>query len=321
MQWFYYTIATTTEAEDIVSSVLFDFGITNIEIIDNVIEDDLSQGKVYKELLPDNIKEDDGTAYIRFYVDSDMTETERAELLSNIKEELESYALDFNIGDANIEEGITKDVEWRDKWKEFFHAFDIGSFHIAPAWEKDEKTEESDEKQILIDPGVAFGTGKHESTMLCIEGLEKYLKKNDRVLDIGCGSGILSIVAKKMGASEVLGTDINDDAINSVKMNFDLNGIDFSSDKFFVGDIGSDDSILDRLGRESYDIICANLLADIIETMIPEMYALLKKGGYVITSGIIDFRADELAERLREVGFSVVEKVSQGEWVSLVLSK
>jgi ribosomal protein L11 methyltransferase len=320
MEWFYYTITTTTEAEDLVSSVLYDFGITNIEIIDGVVEDDLTQGRVYEELLPDDIRPDDGSAQVRFYVDSDRTEEERNALLSDIKAELESYALSVDIGPASIESGVTKDVEWRDKWKEFFHEFDIGSFHIAPAWEKSEDVDVQ-KKQILIDPGVAFGTGKHESTMLCIRGLEKYMKEGDRVLDIGCGSGILSIVASKMGASEVLGTDINDEAIESCQANFELNGIEFDEKRFFVGDLGSDESVLDRLGRESYDVICANLLADIIETMIDEMYALLKVGGYVITSGIIDFRADELAKKLGECGFTVLEKVNQGEWVSLVLTK
>jgi len=320
MEWFYYTIATTTEAEDLVSSVLYDFGITNIEIIDGVMEDDLTQGKVYEELLPDDMMPDDGRALVRFYVDADQTEAEREKLIADIKAELESYAVTVDIGDATIESGVTKDVEWRDKWKEFFHEFDIGSFHIAPAWEKSEDVDVQ-KKQILIDPGVAFGTGKHESTMLCIRGLEKYMKEGDKVLDIGCGSGILSIVASKMGASEVLGTDINDEAIESCQANFELNDIGFDAERFFVGDLGSDESVLDRLGRESYDVICANLLADIIETMIDEMYALLKKGGYVITSGIIDFRADELAKKLGDGGFTVIEKVNQGEWVSLVLTK
>jgi ribosomal protein L11 methyltransferase len=147
------------------------------------------------------------------------------------------------------------------------------------------------------------------------------MKEGDRVLDIGCGSGILSIVASKMGASEVLGTDINDEAIESCQANFELNCIEFDEKRFFVGDLGSDESVLDRLGRESYDVICANLLADIIETMIDEMYAHLKVGGYVSTSGIIDFRADELAKKLEDSGFTVLEKVNQGEWVSLVLTK
>ena len=318
MEWFYYTINTTTDAEDIVSSVLFDFGITNIEIIDKVMEDDLSQGRVFSELLPDDMPEDDGKAGVRFYIDSETSKSDREKLLSDISDELQSYAIDFNFGENNVEEGVTRDIDWRDKWKEFFHEFHVGSFTVQPAWECEGKP---GEKTLLVDPGVAFGTGKHESTMLCIEGLEKYMKAGDRVCDIGFGSGILSVVAKKLGCSYVSGTDIQDEALEAIEANFDLNGIEYPASDFYVGDITTDEELLKKLGKDSYDVICANLLADILEGMIPEMYSLLKKGGYVITSGIIDFRAEGLKSDLEKAGFKVVSEEHLGEWVSIVLTK
>jgi ribosomal protein L11 methyltransferase len=318
MEWIYYTINTESDSEDLVSSVLFDFGITNIEIIDKVEVEDLSQGQVFQELLPDNIEEDDGKAKVRFYVDSDMSETERGKLITEIKEELDSYNIAYTIDGDDLGSGVTRDVDWRDKWKEFFHEFTVGSFKVMPAWEKQGKI---GDRVLLVDPGVAFGTGKHESTMLCIEGLEKYMKEGDRVCDIGCGSGILSVVAKKLKASFVSGTDIMEEAIESTEANFKLNEVEYPKDEFFVGDIAKDEALLNRLGKESYDVICANLLADIIESMIPEMYSLLKKGGYVITSGIIDFRAEGLKRDLEKAGFSVVSEEHLGEWVSIVLTK
>ncbi len=325
MKWYEYKIKTTVEAEDIMSFVLSNNEIFNIEIEDNVPEDDLSQGKVYKELLPDNPLKDDGKSTIKFYLPSDMKKEERNKIVKDVYDEAMSYD-EVKSGDFKIEETSTNEEDWINKWKEFFHKFTIGSFLIKPSWEKDEpiyndKSIEPKEKILYIDPGTAFGTGKHESTALSILLLEKYLKKEDNVFDMGFGSGILSMVSYKLGAKKVCGTDIAKDALLSLKHNFKDNGIEFREDDFKIGNIIADQDLFLWFKYKKSDIICANLLADIIEPMRDFLYEGLKEGGVLIVSGIINFRADGLLKSMKRTGFIMLERKDMGEWVSFAFKK
>lgn len=325
MKWYEYKIKTTVEAEDIMSFVLSNNEIFNIEIEDNVPEDDLSQGKVYKELLPDNPLKDDGKSTIKFYLPSDMKKEERDKIVKDVYDEAMSYD-EVKSGDFKIEETSTDEEDWINKWKEFFHKFTIGSFLIKPSWEKDEhiyddKSIEPKEKILYIDPGTAFGTGKHESTALSILLLEKYLKKEDNVFDMGFGSGILSMVSYKLGAKKVCGTDIAKDALLSLRHNFKDNGIEFIEDDFKIGNIIADQDLFLWFKYKKSDIICANLLADIIEPMRDFLYEGLKEGGVLIVSGIINFRADGLLKSMERTGFTMLERKDMGEWVSFAFKK
>lgn len=307
------------------SFVLSNNEIFNIEIEDNVPEDDLSQGKVYKELLPDNPLKDDGKSTIKFYLPSDMKKEERNKIVKDVYDEAMSYD-EVKSGDFKIEETSTNEEDWINKWKEFFHKFTIGSFLIKPSWEKDEpiyndKSIEPKEKILYIDPGTAFGTGKHESTALSILLLEKYLKKEDNVFDMGFGSGILSMVSYKLGAKKVCGTDIAKDALLSLKHNFKDNGIEFIEDDFKIGNIIADQDLFLWFKYKKSDIICANLLADIIEPMRDFLYEGLKEGGVLIVSGIINFRADGLLKSMERTGFIMLERKDMGEWVSFAFKK
>lgn len=316
------------------SFVLSNNEIFNIEIEDNVPEDDLSQGKVYKELLPDNPLKDDGKSTIKFYLPSDMKKEERDKIVKDVHDEAMSYD-EVKSGDFKIEETSTNEEDWINKWKEFFHKFTIGSFLIKPSWEKDEpiyndnsiehiyedKSIEPKEKILYIDPGTAFGTGKHESTALSILLLEKYLKEENNVFDMGFGSGILSMVSYKLGAKKVCGTDIAKDALLSLKHNFKDNGIEFIEDDFKIGNIIADQDLFLWFKYKKSDIICANLLADIIEPMRDFLYEGLKEGGVLIVSGIINFRADGLLKSMKRTGFTMLERKEMGEWVSFAFKK
>lgn len=174
---------------------------------------------------------------------------------------------------------------------------------------------------IEIDPGVSFGTGKHETTQLCIRQLRKYMKSGDEVLDLGCGSGILSIVALKLGAGHVVGTDIDDVCLTSTYENFDVNHLDRSLGKFYCGNLIDDTDLQKQVGEECYDIVVANILADVIIPMAKVVPARMKPGAMFITSGIIDFKEEQVKEAILAAGLEIVEINHQGEWVNITARK
>ena len=222
--------------------------------------------------------------------------------------------------EGSIVQSETEDIDWQNNWKEFFKAFTIDDILIKPTWEE---LKEEDRGRILIeiDPGVSFGTGKHETTQLCIRQLRKYMKDSAKVLDVGCGSGILSIVALKLGAGEVIGTDIDKDCIMSANENLKVNHLENAKTEFYVGNLIDDTQLQQTVGNECYDIVVANILADVIIPMAPVIPARLKKGGIFITSGIIDFKEQEVKEALEKAGFEILETNYQGEWVNITAKK
>lgn len=317
MNWIKYSINTTTDAEDFVSAALIEIGIDSIEIEDNVpIEDGDRQGGVFAELQPDMLP-DDGKSVVSFYLEEDAPQEEK---LAEVRAALDELRETFDIGEGTIVTSVTKQEDWINNWKAFFSSFSIGNILIKPTWEE---LEEKDNDKILIeiDPGVSFGTGKHESTQLCITQLQKYLKKDDNVLDVGCGSGILSIVALKLGAKHTTGTDIDPDCMGSVAENFEVNNLPSELGSFYTGNLIDDKDLQDTIGYEKYDFVCANILADIIIAMASQIEATMKHGALLVTSGIINFKEEEVATALKNVGLEIVEANHLGEWVNITARK
>lgn len=314
MDYVKYSIKTTTNACDDVCFMLSELGVEAVEIEDNIPVDDELQGGTFEELQPD-MGEDDGTCKVNYYL-----EEPDDDLLSNVKDGLSSINSYIDIGEGSIEITFSHDEDWLNNWKEYFHAFSVGNILIKPTWDDDTTTEEG-QTLINIDPGVAFGTGKHETTQLCISGLQKHLQDKDEVLDLGFGSGILSIVALKLGANHVTGTDIDPLCVESVEENFKVNDLPIDKGDFFIGDLTSDKKLQDEVGYEKYDVVVANILADIIISMAPCIPQTMKKGAYLITSGIIDFKEDEVKNALENQDLEIVEINHQGEWVNITARK
>ena len=199
MKWKQFRLKTTTQAEDIVSSMLADLGIEGVQIEDKIPLTEQDKEQMFVDILPD-IPDDDGTAYLTFYLDE---EEDVAPVLMNVRKELEDMRAFLDVGECTIEESETEDVDWVNNWKQYFHQFYIDDILVIPSWEN-VKPEDSDKMVIHIDPGTAFGTGMHETTQLCIRALKKYVTSETEILDVGCGSGILGMLALKFGAKHSL---------------------------------------------------------------------------------------------------------------------
>lgn len=318
MKWKKYTIETTTAAEDFMSSMLMDLGIEGIEIEDNIPLTKEDQADMFIDFLPE-LPPDEGKSHVSFYIEDDGTD--QSEILKKVKIGLEELRDTVDVGSGMILSSETEDLDWINNWKKFFSSFTIGNILIKPTWE-DVKPEDKDKFMIEIDPGISFGTGKHETTQLCIRQLIKYIKDgHPKVLDVGCGSGILSIVALKLGASEVVGTDLDADCMISTHENMKVNHLDEKLGTFYVGNLIDDVDLQKQVGTEEYDIVVANILADVIIAMAPVIPDRLKKGGYFITSGIIDFKEDEVRDAIEKTGLKVIEINHQGEWVNITAQK
>ena len=316
MKWNQFRLKTTTEAEDIVSSMLNDLGIEGVQIEDKIPLTQQDKEQMFVDILPD-IPEDDGTAYLTFYLDQDV---DTARILGEVRQELEGMRNYVDVGECTIEESETEDVDWVNNWKKYFHQFYIDDILVIPSWE-DVKTEDSDKMVIHIDPGTAFGTGMHETTQLCIRALRKYTKKDALVLDVGCGSGILGMLALKFGAGHSVGTDLDPCAIDATHENMEVNGIDKDQYEVMIGNIIDDKAVQDQVGYEKYDIVAANILADVLVPLTPVIVHQMKQGAVYITSGIIDDKEEVVVEAVKAAGLTVLEVNYQGEWVSVVAKK
>ena len=313
MKWKKYAIATVASAEDVIVAVLNELDITAIEIADykSVPEAEENEGGYYEELQPDLPESDE--ARVIFYLDEDADD---AALLAAIRKELKDLRDRMDIGEGTIEISVTDEADWRDKWKEYFHAFTIGDIRIRPSWEAPEK--EKYPVEIVVDPGISFGTGQHETTRMCIEALSENVTAQSRVLDIGCGSGILSVAALKLHAASFAVTDIDAACMESVRRNFAMNDLPVSDLKFYVGDLTKDAALQEQVGERCYDVVVANILADIIIGMLPQMQRALAPDGVLILSGIIDFKENAVREAVAAAGFTFVDVRHDGEWVCIL---
>lgn len=316
MKWNKYTIDTTTAAEDIISAMLAELGIEGVEIENNVPLTDEEAGGMFIDFPPE-LPPDDGSSQVSFYLEAG---EDHEALLARVHAALEKERQFLDIGSGRITKSQTEDVDWMNNWKQFFKSFTVGDILIKPTWEACEDLKAN--ICIEIDPGISFGTGKHETTQLCIRQLEKYAKALDgkdggwKALDVGCGSGILSIVALKLGAAGVTGIDIDENCIVSAQDNMQVNYLDPSLWHFYCGNL-TDDRAVQEQEAGGYEIVLANILADIIIPMAGALFSCLKPGGVLITSGIIDFKEQDVAKALESAGFELLETNRQGEWVNL----
>lgn len=313
MKWNKYTINTTTQAVDLLSATLAECGIEGIEVEDNVQLTQEEAKTMFVDFIPD-LPPDEGLAKVNFYLDSD---EDNEPVLARVREEIEDLRTFTDIGEGTITESQTEDKDWINNWKQYWHTFSIGDLYIKPTWE--EETEEMKGHPVLsIDPGTAFGTGSHETTRMVVRQLQKYVKKDDEILDVGCGSGILSVVALKYGAKHALGTDLDPNAIIASEENAQQNGIKAEELEVIEGNIIDDKAVQDRCGYECYDIVCANILADVLIPLSSEIIRHMKHGAYFITSGIIDSKEEEVASAFRNNDeLEIVEINHDGEWVNI----
>ena len=316
MKWKQFRLKTTTQAEDIVSSMLADLGIEGVQIEDKIPLTEQDKEQMFVDILPD-IPDDDGTAYLTFYLDE---EEDVAPVLMNVRKELEDMRAFLDVGECTIEESETEDVDWVNNWKQYFHQFYIDDILVIPSWEK-VKPEDSDKMVIHIDPGTAFGTGMHETTQLCIRALKKYVTSETEILDVGCGSGILGMLALKFGAKHSLGTDLDPCAIDATHENMEVNGIRKDQYEVMIGNIIDDKAVQDAVGYEKYDIVAANILADVLVPLTPVIVHQMKPGAVYITSGIIEDKENVVVEAVKAAGLELLEVNHQGEWVSVVARK
>lgn len=316
MKWNRFTVKTKTEAEDIVICTLAEAGVEGVEIQDKQPLTEEDKAQMFVDIMPDG-PEDDGVAYLSFYLEED---ADKEQILTNVRAALDELKSFMDIGEATIEESQTEDKDWINNWKEYFHQFYVDDILIVPSWE--EIKEEDKNKMILhIDPGTAFGTGMHETTQLVIRQLKKYVTKDTMLLDVGTGSGILGIVALKLGARHVIGTDLDPCAVPAVEDNKEANQIPEEDFELLIGNIIDDKAVQDQVGYEKYDIVAANILADVLLPLTPVIVNHMKKGAYYITSGILDVKEDVVVNAVKEAGLTLVEVTRQGEWVSVTARK
>ena len=323
MKWVKFRIKTITDAEDVIISALYDIGLEGAQIEDKIPLTALEKERMFVDILPEG-PEDDGIAYLSFFVEEkedgslelNGETTGRDEVAAQIAKELDELRFFMDIGEGSIAVSETEDVDWINNWKQYFHQFYIDDLLVIPSWE--EVREEDRGRKILhIDPGTAFGTGMHETTQLCIRQIRKYLTPETELLDVGTGSGILAILALMYGAKHAVGTDLDPCAVEAVVQNMEANGIAEGAFEMMIGNIISDRTIQDRVGYDRYDIVTANILADVLVPLTPVIVRHMKRGGIYITSGIINTKEKTVRDAVEAAGLRILEVTYQGEWVSV----
>ena len=322
-----FRIKTITEAEDMIISTLYDIGLEGAQIEDKIPLTTMEKEQMFVDILPDG-PEDDGIAYLSFFVEEKEDgslevngETTNVDtVLQNIQNELDDLRMFCEIGEGTVVVDETEDIDWINNWKQYFHQFYIDDILVIPSWE-DIKPDDRDKLVLHIDPGTAFGTGMHETTQLCIRQLRKFITPETELLDVGTGSGILAILSLMFGAKHAVGTDLDPCAVEAVAQNCEVNGIDKSQFDMMIGNIIDDKTVQDKVGYGCYDIVVANILADVLVPLTPVIVNQMKPGAVYITSGIIDDKEDTVRKAVEAAGLKVLEVTYQGEWVSITAQK
>lgn len=343
MKWMRFRIRTNEESEDIIISSMTDIGLEGAQIEDSAPLSAADKEQMFidsPELEPDEMPDiPKGVAYLSFFVELDednnltmeeyndageMVKVKKTpeEVQASIREVLDDLRSWSDIGDGTISIDVTEDIDWINNWKQYFHKFFVDDVLVIPSWEQVSEEEQQKANMVLhIDPGTAFGTGMHETTQLCIRMLRKYMTKDSKILDVGTGSGVLSILSLMFGAKDAVGTDLDTCTIPAVAQNLEANGIDKDKFKLIIGNIIDDKKVQDEVGYEKYDIVVANILANVLVPLTPEVKQHLKKGGIYITSGIIDMKEETVKKAHEDAGFEVLEIHHQGDWVSITSRK
>ncbi|ALC81677.1 MULTISPECIES: 50S ribosomal protein L11 methyltransferase [Bacillus] len=311
MKWSEISIHTTHEAVEPISNILHEAGASGVVIEDqlDLIKDrENKYGEIY-QLNPDDYPDEGVVVKAYLQINSFLGET-----VDGIKESINNLLLyNIDIGTNKITISEMHEEEWATSWKKYYHPVKISEkVTIVPTWEEYTPVN-TDELIIELDPGMAFGTGTHPTTVLCIQALERYLHKGDHVIDVGTGSGILSIAAAQLGAESILATDLDPVAVESARLNVKLNKV---SGQITV----KQNNLLDNMPEEN-DVIIANILAEVILRFTDDAYKLLKKDGIFITSGIINHKKQEVRDALIQAGFDIVETLAMEDWISIIAKK
>lgn len=318
MDWIKATIYTTSEGIEPVSGRLYQLGITGLEIDDEQdFKDFLENNRQYWDYVDEDlIKEKEGETRVSVYVSDNPSGYEMLTAIKGTLAELRALDEDKTFGRLEIEMLTLNEEDWENNWKKYFHPMEIGEkILIKPEWE--ELTGDSDRIVFNINPGMTFGTGSHYTTQLCIENLEKYLHSGDRMLDLGCGSGILSIIALLLGASEATAVDIDPNAVDIAYENADRNHVDKEKYHVYSGNILTDTALQEKISGK-YEVVASNIVADVIIGLAPMVRQYMKEGGIWITSGIIEDRVEDVRAAMAENGFEVIELRQRKDWVSIV---
>lgn len=322
MKWMRFRVRTTADAEDILISSMQDIGLCGAQIEDHVPLTAAEKEQMFVDIMPEE-PADDGSAVLSFYVeetedgkllleDGEKTPEEVCSEMENVIRELREYSDAIGDGTVTIEE--TEDIDWVNNWKQFFHQFWIDDVLVIPSWEKPAETDREPALTFHIDPGTAFGTGAHETTQLCIREIRKYLSKDTEILDVGTGSGILSILSLMLGAKSAVGTDLDPCAAPAIAENLEANGVDAERFEVILGNLIDDPKVQDEVGYDRYDIVVANILPNVLIPLTPAAVRAVKPGGVFITSGILEGKEESVAEAMKKEGLQIVDITAQGEW-------
>jgi ribosomal protein L11 methyltransferase len=317
MKWLKITIETTTGAEDIIISSLYDLGLEGAQIEDKQPLTAADLGKMFVDIPLETPQDSDNTAYLHFF--AEIGENDNSALVAKVEDELRGISEYLDIGTGRITLTEVNDGDFRDKWKEHFHQFAVADLLIVPSWEQPENAE-AYPYLLRIDPGAAFGTGAHETTRLCLQQLRQHIRGGERVLDIGCGSGILGIAALLFGAKQVCATDLDPLVVDAVRDNCQANGIGAEQLTVHIGDLITDGDFRQSIGA-GYNIAAANIVANVLIPLAPVAHGCLNRGGLFMASGILADKEEQVAVALRSSGFSLTETTRDGEWVCITAKK
>lgn len=319
MDWLRVTVYTSSEGIEAVTGRLYQLGITGLEIEDEKdFKDFLENNTQYWDYVDDElIKEKEKETCVKAYVSDDINGRELLAAINGSMHELKSLDTDNDFGRLETEVDSMNTEDWANNWKKYYHTMEVGErLIIKPEWE--EFSEKTDRIVFNINPGMSFGTGSHYTTRLCLEALEKYIKPGDKMLDLGCGSGILSIVSLLLGASDAVAVDIDPNAVDTAYENAAMNKIGKENYHVFSGNVITDAEVQSEISKNKYDVVAANIVADVIIALAPKAREYMKEGGVFITSGIISGREDEVRAALVENGFEVVSEKQENDWISIV---
>ena len=314
MNWIELKIITEAQAIEPICGALYDRGITGIEISDkDDFKEFLENNRKYWDYVDEELERlKEADSCITVYFGDDDEGKSQLTLAKDVLGKLIENSPE--LGKVEFRLKNVKDEDWSENWKQFFKPIEVGErVLIVPEWEI---APESDRTKFIINPGCSFGTGSHESTRMCIEEIEKYVSNDSDVLDLGCGSGILSVIALLLGARDAVAVDIDPMAVETAYSNLALNGLSKEIYHGYAGDITSDKELLQKLSVKKYDLVIANIVADVIITLSDYVKAFMKPDSIFICSGIIIERREEVKLALEKAGLKVTEERIMGEWAA-----
>lgn len=320
MNWLELVISTSHQGIEILTGMLMTLNITEFAMNDPEVFDTVLQNQEitwdYLDETIENISDTETTVTV--YLTDDEEGRYKYEQIKNALKQLKQQDTQKMLGNLTMHFNTIKEEDWANNWKRYFKPFEVGTqFVIKPSWES--YTENTDRKILEIDPNSSFGTGQHYTTKLCIEEMEEVVKKGDNVLDMGCGSGILSIAAYLLGARHITAVDNDENAVRIAIQNFDQNDISNEIFTTYTGNIIADEPLANTIGYAQYDIVIANIVADVIILMAPKLKQFLKPSGKLIASGIISDRYEEVKEALENTGLHIIKKCEKNDWIAICL--